>query len=180
MNEFLEAWETRGFSSPSMLHNLPWLTELNVDYAISTYDTDPFEPQSCQHGRIFPSSVQPPARDRNGRRFDRYPVELYTDFLDYIRERYGSEVWIARPSEVAAYWRDLQPLAPSNAIAPHQELCESCHQAHTAGWVQHYPSVTPDSTKYLLPPHPDKIPISASLPLPVLNPQMHTERRSNS
>jgi peptidoglycan/xylan/chitin deacetylase (PgdA/CDA1 family) len=222
VNEFLKAWETRGFSSPSMLHNLPWVTELNVDYAISTYDTDPFEPQSCQLGRIFPFSVQPPSRERNGfielpytlsqdftllvlmrepttaiwrrkldwiaekggmallnthpdymsfdnagRRFDRYPVELYTGFLDYIRQRYGSEVWIARPSEIARYWRELQPLNTPSTIVPHPELCETCRQAHAEGWVQHYPSITPETNKYSLSRQPNKISISTASPLPV-------------
>jgi hypothetical protein len=42
-------------------------------------------------------------------RMDRYPVRFYTDFLDYVRQRYGDHVWLATPSEVARYWRELSP-----------------------------------------------------------------------
>jgi hypothetical protein len=31
INEFLAEWQTRGFSSGSMLHNLPWIGELEID-----------------------------------------------------------------------------------------------------------------------------------------------------
>jgi len=35
-----------GFSLPSMHHNLEWIGELDIEYDASTFDTDPFEPQS--------------------------------------------------------------------------------------------------------------------------------------
>jgi hypothetical protein len=111
------------------------------------------------------------------RRFDRYPVELYTDLLDYVRERYGSEVWIARPSEVAAYWKDLQPLSTGNGVQPHPELCKTCYQAHSEGWVQHY-RVTPDCTKYFLPLHHNRLSIPASSPLSCA--PIQPGRRSNT
>jgi hypothetical protein len=111
------------------------------------------------------------------RRFDRYPVELYTDLLDYVRERYGSEVWIARPSEVAAYWKDLQPHTTTNGVEPHPELCATCHQAHAEGWVQHY-RITPDSTKYSLPLHHNRLSIPASSPLSCA--PIQPGRRSNT
>ena len=57
INAYLAEWGTRGFSSPSMHHNLDWLPELNIDYAISTFDTDPFEPQPDGVGTIFPFAV---------------------------------------------------------------------------------------------------------------------------
>jgi hypothetical protein len=54
INVYLKEWQTRGFTSPSMHHNLDWLSALEIDYAISTFDTDPFEPQPDAVETIFP------------------------------------------------------------------------------------------------------------------------------
>ena len=196
INEFLAQWQTRGFSSGSMLHNLSWIGDLDIDYAVSTYDVDPFEPQACGLGRIFPCWVQPPDRTRPGfaelpytiaqdftvfillreknnaiwrrkldwiaekggmalikthpdymafgaqdRRFDRYPVEHYTDFLDYVQSRYKDEFWLAHPSAVAGYWRGLQPqeVSGGSVMATAGTLCPSCRRACAEGWLSDYP-----------------------------------------
>jgi hypothetical protein len=54
INEYLKEWESSGFRSPCMYHNLDWIGELNIDYDASTFDTDPFEPQPDGLGTIFP------------------------------------------------------------------------------------------------------------------------------
>jgi hypothetical protein len=54
INAYLKEWESEGFTSPSMHHNLDWLVGLNIKYSISTFDTDPFEPQPDAAGTIFP------------------------------------------------------------------------------------------------------------------------------
>lgn len=54
INHYLKEWKSVGFRSPSMHHNLDWLHELNIEYDASTFDTDPFEPQSDGMGTIFP------------------------------------------------------------------------------------------------------------------------------
>jgi len=82
INEFLGQWETRGFSSGAMHHNLPWISELDIDYGISTYDVDPFEPQSCGLGRIFPFWVQAPAGGGAG--FVEMPYTLPQDFTLFV------------------------------------------------------------------------------------------------
>lgn len=51
---YLRRWGAVGFSSPSMLSNLDWIAELDIEYSCSTFDTDPFEPQSDGVGTIFP------------------------------------------------------------------------------------------------------------------------------
>jgi hypothetical protein len=199
INEFLGEWQTRGFSSGSMLHNLSWIGELDIDYDISTYDVDPFEPQACGLGRIFPCWVQPPNRKRPGfaelpytipqdftvfillreknnaiwrrkldwiaekggmalikthpdymafsakdRHIDRYPVEHYTDFLDYVQSRYKDEFWLASPSAVASYWRGLRPeeVPHGNVIAAGGAFCPSCRRACAEGWLSDYPRQT--------------------------------------
>jgi len=82
INEALEKWGTRGFSSGAMHHNLRWIRELNIDYSISTYDVDPFEPQACGLGRIFPCWVESP--DGGGRGFAEMPYTLPQDFTLYV------------------------------------------------------------------------------------------------
>jgi hypothetical protein len=54
INRYLREWESTGFTSPSMHHNLSWLHELNITHSISTFDTDPFEPQPDAVRTIFP------------------------------------------------------------------------------------------------------------------------------
>ncbi len=195
INDILAAWETRGFTSPSAHHNLEWISELDIDYDVSTYDMDPFEPQPCAIGRIFPFCFNPSQHDRSAfvelpytlvqdftvyilmgeknnsiwkakldwiaekggmalikthpdymsfsagdQRMDRYPAEFYTDFLDYVLSRYGDEVWIAQPSEVARYWRSLPAAVQESErmIVPRETFCTSCRDAHSAGRLTHY------------------------------------------
>ena len=190
INEFLQEWQTRGFSSGAMHHNLPWISQLNIEYSISTYDVDPFEPQACGLGRIFPCWVQSPNGEgsafvempytlpqdftlfillreqstatwrkkldwiaekggmalikthpdymvfpKERRRMDGYPVELYTELLDYVTARYGDEAWFAHPSEVARYWRGLRPAGKENPIVWRDTFCPTCRKAHAEGWL---------------------------------------------
>ncbi len=58
INEYLKEWESTGFTSPSMHRNLNWLHALNISHSISTFDTDPFEPQPDAIGTIFPLWVE--------------------------------------------------------------------------------------------------------------------------
>lgn len=59
INTYLEAWGAVGFRSPSMHHNLDWLHALNIQYDLSTFDTDPFEPDNEGLGTIFPQWIAP-------------------------------------------------------------------------------------------------------------------------
>jgi predicted glycosyltransferase len=54
---YLKNWGAVGFTSPSMLRNLSLMVELNIEHGCSTFDTDPFEPQSDGMGTIFPFNV---------------------------------------------------------------------------------------------------------------------------
>lgn len=62
INGYLKEWQAVGFRSAFMLHNLDWLRELDVLYDLSTFDTDPFEPQPDGVETIFPFWVA--GRDR--------------------------------------------------------------------------------------------------------------------
>jgi peptidoglycan/xylan/chitin deacetylase (PgdA/CDA1 family) len=50
INKYLSDWGATGFRSAFMHSNLAWLQELQINYDMSTFDTDPFEP--------FPEGVQ--------------------------------------------------------------------------------------------------------------------------
>ena len=54
INKYLREWGSSGFTSPSMHHKLDWMHVLKIVYDISTFDTDPFEPQPDGVGTIFP------------------------------------------------------------------------------------------------------------------------------
>ena len=54
INDYLRSWDARGFRSAYMLRNLDWIHELGIEYDSSTFDTDPFEPQSDGVRTIFP------------------------------------------------------------------------------------------------------------------------------
>ncbi|MCI4445578.1 MAG: DUF354 domain-containing protein [Candidatus Aminicenantes bacterium] len=57
INNYLHRWQIKGFSSPSMLGNLDWISQLDIEYDCSTFDTDPFEPQANDVETIFPFMV---------------------------------------------------------------------------------------------------------------------------
>lgn len=159
INDYLNKWQAKGFTSPSMHHNQDWLHDLKISHSISTFDTDPFEPQPDSVGTVFPYWV------RNGSKpegylelpytlpqdhllyvileektigiwkqkvdwiaeqggmallnthsdymsFDpgvigreEYPVEYYSDFLDYIQTKYQNQFWHALPGDLAQYWK---------------------------------------------------------------------------
>jgi peptidoglycan/xylan/chitin deacetylase (PgdA/CDA1 family) len=57
INRYLKEWNAVGFRSPSMHRNLDWNHVLNIEYDMSSFDTDPFEPQPDGVGTIFPFPV---------------------------------------------------------------------------------------------------------------------------
>jgi len=57
INGYLKDWKAVGFRSPSTRRNLKWIGELDIEYDSSTFDTDPFEPESDGAGTLFPFIV---------------------------------------------------------------------------------------------------------------------------
>jgi peptidoglycan/xylan/chitin deacetylase (PgdA/CDA1 family) len=98
INQFLHEWQSIGFRSPSMQHNLDWIQDLNIEYDASTFDTDPFEPQPDGVGTIFPFWVEatrnpdPVTGLHSG--FVELPYTLAQDFTLFIlmKER-NIEIW---------------------------------------------------------------------------------------
>lgn len=81
INNYLREWGAVGFRSPAMHHKLEWLGDLSLLYDSSTFDTDPFEPQSDGVGTIFPFLV---SRENGGGSFIELPYTLPQDFTLFI------------------------------------------------------------------------------------------------
>ena len=91
INRYIQEWGAVGYRSPSMLHNLEWMHDLNIAYDASTFDTDPFEPQPDGMCTIFPFWVS-----RNGiaRGYVELPYTLPQDFTLFILLRQNNiDVW---------------------------------------------------------------------------------------
>jgi len=57
INGYIQRWKAHGFRAPSMHHDLELFKQLNIEYDLSTFDIDPFEPQSDGMNTIFPFRV---------------------------------------------------------------------------------------------------------------------------
>jgi hypothetical protein len=159
INNYIKEWDAAGFRSPAMHHNLEWLKDLNILYDASTFDTDPFEPQSDGVKTIFPFWVSKGNDDgyvelpytlpqdftlfilmnhktndlwkrkldwiaaKGGMallnvhpdyinfhkapgRIEEFPIDLYRDFLLYVKEKYAGEYWNPLPKDAAQYYKD--------------------------------------------------------------------------
>jgi len=156
INEYLLQWNAVGFRAPAMHHNLEWQHELNIKYDLSTFDTDPFEPQADGAGTIFPFWVSDNGSTNgywefpytlvqdftlfilmnannidiwkrkidwivekagmvlvnvhpdyinfdNKKTLEEFPLKLYTDLLNYVKEKYSEMYWNPLPKELAGY-----------------------------------------------------------------------------
>ncbi len=93
INQYIQDWEAVGFRAPAMHHNLDWIGELNISYDLSTFDTDPFEPQNEGVGTIFPFWVKNKRHINGG--YVEMPYTLVQDFtlLVLMREK-TPQVWL--------------------------------------------------------------------------------------
>jgi len=161
INKYIKDWNVVGFRAPAMHHNLDWIKQLNIEYDLSTFDTDPFEPQADGVGTIFPFIVKRTSIDdsyvelpytlvqdftlfilmnkknsdiwknktdwvvKNGGmvlvnvhpdyinlkkspgRKEEFSIDLYVEFLKYIKTKYHNEYWHALPREVSAYVKNM-------------------------------------------------------------------------
>lgn len=91
INHYLKEWQAVGFRAPAMHHKLDWMHALNIEYDMSTFDTDPFEPQPDGVDTIFPFLVR---KSGNAECFVEMPYTLPQDFTLYIlmQER-SSKIW---------------------------------------------------------------------------------------
>ena len=91
INRYLKEWDSVGFRSPSMQHNLEWIHDLSIEYDSSTFDTDPFEPQSDGVGTIFPFYVKGDSKQKG---YIELPYTLPQDGTLFIfMKESGINVW---------------------------------------------------------------------------------------
>ncbi len=81
INSYFQKWKTKGYTAPAMLRRHEWMHSLDMDYCISTFDTDPFEPQPDGARTIFPYWVQSSTSDHG---FVELPYTLPQDFTLFI------------------------------------------------------------------------------------------------
>lgn len=91
VNQCLADWGGVGFRAPSMHHNLKWLSELDIEYDASTFDTDPFEPQPDGARTIFPFWCNGAL---GGKGFVELPYTLPQDFTPFILlKQQSNDLW---------------------------------------------------------------------------------------
>jgi glycosyltransferase involved in cell wall biosynthesis len=100
IRQYLQEWNASGFRSPLMQHRLGWLHALGAEYDASTFDTDPFEPESDGVATIFPFWVPGP----NGTGFVDLPYTLVQDFnlFGVLREQ-NIDIWKRKVDWVAEH-----------------------------------------------------------------------------
>ena len=100
INHYVREWRAAGFRSGFMHHNLDWIPQLDVLYDASTFDTDPFEPQSDAAGTIFPFLVT----GGNGKTIVELPYTLPQDSTLYlILGEETNQIWKDKLSWIAAH-----------------------------------------------------------------------------
>jgi hypothetical protein len=91
INGYLKEWNAVGFRSPAMHHNLEWICGLGIEYDASTFDVDPFQPQTDGVGTLFPFRVSGNL-DREG--YVELPYTLPQDFdLFILMKEENTDIW---------------------------------------------------------------------------------------
>lgn len=100
INQYLKEWNSVGFRAPAVHHKLDWIAELNIEYDLSTFDTDPFEPQPDGVGTIFPFIIE---REDGSSGYVEMPYTLDQDFTLFILLKNTSyQIWIDKLNWIAA------------------------------------------------------------------------------
>ena len=104
INGYLKEWGAVGFRSPCVYHNFEWLHALDISYEASSFDTDPFEPQSDALQTIFPvHQTKVP-----GREYVELPYTLPQDFTMFI---------LFREKNIAIWKEKLRWIAEQGGMA---------------------------------------------------------------
>ncbi len=108
INHYLKEWNATGFRSGFMLHKLHWLHELNIRYDMSTFDTDPFEPQPEGYHTIFPfwvdASRNGASRNGTAQGYVELPYTLPQDStLFLLLGEPTPEIWLRKLDWIAAH-----------------------------------------------------------------------------
>lgn len=160
INRHLRDWGARGFRAGFMLRNLPWLHELDIQYDASTFDTDPFEPQSDGAGTIFPFWVSRPGGNGG---YVELPYTLPQDStLFLVLQEQSPEIWLRKLDWIAQhggmallnvhpdYLRFDEPASPKTYPAFHYiDLLEHIRRRYEGAYWQALPGQVADFTSQL-------------------------------
>ena len=105
INQYLKDWNAVGFRAPAMHHNLDYIGALDIDYDLSTFDTDPFEPQPDGAGTIFPFWVENKRHKKGG--YLELPYTLPQDFTPFV---------LLREKSIAIWKEKLDWIAENNGM----------------------------------------------------------------
>lgn len=112
INEYMREWGVSGFRAGFMFHNLDWLHDLDIDHDSSTFDTDPFEPQSDGVNTIFPFWVPAPEARQVHRKEGWGPADGYVEIpytlpqdstLFLVLREPTPEIWLRKLDWIAAH-----------------------------------------------------------------------------
>lgn len=104
INQRLREWGSVGFRSGFMLRNLAWLHELEITWDSSTFDTDPFEPQSEGAGTLFPFWIPAPGEAAGGRGYMELPYTLPQDStLFLVLQEPSPAIWLRKLDWIAGH-----------------------------------------------------------------------------
>lgn len=131
INEYLKNWNAVGFSSPSMLCNLRWVADLDIEHSCSSFDTDPFEPRPFGVATIFPFSVKSLSKNKS---YIELPYTLPQDHSLFI---------ILKERDTAVWERKLDWVAEHGGMAllnvhPDYLNFESNDHSYTKYPARHY------------------------------------------
>jgi hypothetical protein len=120
INRYLKEWNALGFRSGFMMRRSDWLHDLDICYDMSSFDTDPFEPEPNGAKTIFPFWV---ARNLEG--------ERHTVAADSINDQ---------PSTINH----------SNSLNSHPPQTDSALNQPRTGYVELPYTLPQDSTLFLM------------------------------
>ena len=99
INEYIKQWNATGFRAPAMHHNLEWIHDLNIKYDLSTFDTDPFEPQADGMKTIYPFLV---VKKDGSHAYWEFPYTLVQDFTLFIlMKEKNIDIWTQKLDWIA-------------------------------------------------------------------------------
>ncbi len=96
INSYLKDLNAVGFRSPLMHRNPEWLQSLNIEYDLSFFDTDPFEPMAGGCMTIWPFTIG---------RFIELPYTLVQDStLGFVLGETTPSIWLDKLEFIKSFW----------------------------------------------------------------------------
>lgn len=95
INHYLQRLNATGFRSPSTLRHPEWMQELAIEYDLSFFDTDPYEPIAGGTMTLWPFMIG---------RFVELPYTLPQDFtLTTVLKHTTPQLWLEKVDFIAQY-----------------------------------------------------------------------------